>query len=30
MKGDLVNNWNILDKCEEYYKVVMGLFEKDD
>lgn len=29
MKGDLVNNWNILNQCEENYKVVMGL-EKDD
>lgn len=30
MKGDLANNWNTLDKCEEYYKVAMGLLEKDD
>lgn len=27
MKGDLANNWNTLNQCEENY---MGLLEKDD
>lgn len=30
MKGDLANNWNTLNQCEENYKVAMGLLEKDD